>query len=165
MRPTFWRSCSRRSSRPPKGMPSNSKRPSFHRRRNRPASAGAGRRQQAADRGKRRRTIMTSIRAVCCLRPAVCSERGTNVTQIQTGLQLYTLRNLMKDDFYGTLRKVAEAGYKAVEFAGYGGNAATDLKAKMDEFGLETMGAHVPYQRFDDEFDAVVSELLTLEAE
>ena len=87
------------------------------------------------------------------------------MTQIQTGLQLYTLRNLMKDDFYGTLQKVAEAGYKAVEFAGYGGNSATDLKAKMDAFGLKTMGAHVPYQRFDDEFDTVVNELLTLEAE
>ena len=32
---------------------------------------------------------------------------------------LYTLRDDMKADFDGTLRKVAEIGYTAVEFAGY----------------------------------------------
>lgn len=35
------------------------------------------------------------------------------------GLQLYTLRNEMKEDFFGTLKKVADIGYKTVEFAGY----------------------------------------------
>ena len=33
-------------------------------------------------------------------------------------LQLYTLRDLMRDDFTGTVAKVAEIGYDAVEFAG-----------------------------------------------
>src|SRR5581483_6644818 len=33
------------------------------------------------------------------------------------GIQLYTVRKLMKDDFAGTLAKVAGVGYKEVEFA------------------------------------------------
>ena len=35
------------------------------------------------------------------------------------GVQLYTVRDLMGKDFEGTLAKVAGAGYKEVEFAGY----------------------------------------------
>jgi len=35
------------------------------------------------------------------------------------GIQLYTLRGLVKEDFLGTLDKIAEIGYNAVEAAGY----------------------------------------------
>jgi sugar phosphate isomerase/epimerase len=35
------------------------------------------------------------------------------------GLQLYTVRQAMQDDFEGTLEKVAAIGYREVEFAGY----------------------------------------------
>jgi len=34
------------------------------------------------------------------------------------GLQLYTVRDAMKSDFEGTIAKVAQIGYKEVEFAG-----------------------------------------------
>ena len=39
----------------------------------------------------------------------------------KVGVQLYTVRDLMKDDFDGTIAKVAQIGYKEVEFAGYFG--------------------------------------------
>ena len=39
-------------------------------------------------------------------------------------MQLYTVRDLMKDDFDGTIAKVASIGYKEVEFAGYFGRTA-----------------------------------------
>ena len=35
------------------------------------------------------------------------------------GLQLYTLRKPLAEDFEGTLRQVAGLGYREVEFAGY----------------------------------------------
>ncbi|MBC8080581.1 MAG: sugar phosphate isomerase/epimerase [Gorillibacterium sp.] len=59
------------------------------------------------------------------------------------GLQLYTLRDLTQNDFLGTIRKVAEMGYKAVEFAGYFGTPAKELKALLNEVGLESPSAHV----------------------
>ena len=34
------------------------------------------------------------------------------------GVQLYTVRDDLKKDFEGTIRQVAEMGYRAVEFAG-----------------------------------------------
>ena len=39
----------------------------------------------------------------------------------KVGVQLYTVRDQMKDDFDGTIAKVAQIGYKEVEFAGYFG--------------------------------------------
>jgi len=39
-------------------------------------------------------------------------------------LELYTVRDETARDFAGTLRRVADMGYKAVEFAGYGGLSA-----------------------------------------
>src|SRR6266536_3814447 len=44
-------------------------------------------------------------------------------------LQLYTVRDEMKKDFFGTIAKVARIGYKEVEFAGYFGNDAHAVRA------------------------------------
>ena len=46
-------------------------------------------------------------------------------------MQLYTVRDLMKDDFEGTIAKVAQIGYKEVEFAGYFGRTAPQVKAVL----------------------------------
>jgi sugar phosphate isomerase/epimerase len=70
--------------------------------------------------------------------------------QDKIGLQLYTIRDGMAKDFQGSLRRVAEIGYHGVEFAGYGGIAATDLKALLDELGLVSIGSHVGLGRLRD---------------
>ena len=46
----------------------------------------------------------------------------------KVGVQLYTVRDLMKDDFEGTIAKVAQIGYKEVEFAGYFGRTAPQVR-------------------------------------
>ncbi len=43
------------------------------------------------------------------------------------GLELYTVRDALKQDFEGTLARVAKVGYKEVEFAGYFADLATNL--------------------------------------
>ena len=59
------------------------------------------------------------------------------------GLQLYTLRDDLAADMEGTLRKVASLGYKGVEFAGYYGKEAGELRQLLDELGLAAIGSHV----------------------
>lgn len=61
----------------------------------------------------------------------------------QIGIQMYTLRDQTERDFLGTLGKVAEMGYQVVEFAGYFGVAAGELRRKLDELGLAAPSAHV----------------------
>ena len=51
------------------------------------------------------------------------------------GLQLYSVREYAKDDFLGTLRKVAEMGYAGVE-GGTGGMAPAEYKKVLDDLGL-----------------------------
>jgi len=61
------------------------------------------------------------------------------------GLQLYTVRNQMGKDFEGTLAKVAEAGYREVEFAGYFDRTPKDVRAILDRHKLTAPSAHADY--------------------
>ena len=62
----------------------------------------------------------------------------------RVGIQLYTLRSLMARDLEGTLARVAEIGYREVEFAGYYDRPARELRALLDKHGLTSPSAHVP---------------------
>jgi sugar phosphate isomerase/epimerase len=62
------------------------------------------------------------------------------------GLQLYTVRDLMKQDFDGTIAGVAKIGYTEVEFAGgYFGKSPPEARAALDKNGLTSPSAHTPY--------------------
>ena len=62
--------------------------------------------------------------------------------KISIALQLYSVREDCGKDFMGTLKKVAEMGYEGVEFAGYYGMEAKELKKMLDDFGLKVAGTH-----------------------
>ena len=72
------------------------------------------------------------------------------------GIQLYSLRDTTKDDFYGTLKAVADMGYKMVESAGFYGNDAKTVKAWLDELGLEMCSTHTGIGLLTDDFDATM---------
>jgi len=61
----------------------------------------------------------------------------------QVGIQLYSVRDLCERDFLGTIRQIAEIGYKNVELAGYYGVSASDLRAALSGAGLNAPSAHV----------------------
>ena len=61
---------------------------------------------------------------------------------IEYGLQLYSVRDITKKDLKEALRQVAALGYKYVEFAGFFGNSAEDVKSWLDEYGLKASGTH-----------------------
>ena len=68
------------------------------------------------------------------------------------GLQLYTVRNLMKTDFDGTIAGVAKVGYKEVEFAGYDGKTPKEVRAVLDQNGLTSPSAHIPYEQIENKW-------------
>src|ERR1700733_10124984 len=74
----------------------------------------------------------------------------------RVGLQLYTVRDLMKADFDGTIAKVAAIGYKEVEFAGYFGRTGQQVRAAVDKNGLTPVSTHVQYDELDDKFPSVI---------
>jgi sugar phosphate isomerase/epimerase len=81
------------------------------------------------------------------------------MAKIQPSLQLYTLRNLTKTDFAGTLRQVAKIGYTGIELAGYG-NLATAKEARKaaDDAGLKIVGVHANIDRLEKELSKVFDE-------
>ncbi len=66
-------------------------------------------------------------------------------------LQLYSLRAESALDFPATLRKVVEIGYKAVEFAGYHGHSARELRQILDDCGLVSAGSHTALDTVSDD--------------
>ncbi len=63
--------------------------------------------------------------------------------KMKVGIQLYSVREALGQDFVGTLRRVKEIGYDYVEFAGnYGGYTGKELKAILDEIGLTCLSVH-----------------------
>jgi sugar phosphate isomerase/epimerase len=59
------------------------------------------------------------------------------------GLQLYTVRADMQKDVEGTLAKIAEIGFKEVEFAGYFNRTPEQIKTTLKKNGLSAPSAHV----------------------
>jgi sugar phosphate isomerase/epimerase len=84
--------------------------------------------------------------------------------KIGIGLQMFTLREECAKDFKGVLREVAGMGYEGVEFAGYGGLPAGELKQLLQELNLTAIGSHVSYQNLKDNLDNELSYLQTLGA-
>lgn len=57
-------------------------------------------------------------------------------------LQLYTLRDQVQGDFPAVLRRVAEIGYKGVEFAGLHGQSPAEIAGIVRDLGLKVSSSH-----------------------
>ena len=55
------------------------------------------------------------------------------------GIQLHSLRDDMEKDMDATLKAVKEMGYDYVEFAGYFGKTAEEVKALLDKYDLKAV--------------------------
>ena len=81
--------------------------------------------------------------------------------KFNVGIQLYGVRNTMKEDFYGTLKAVRDMGYEYVEFAGYFDKSAEEIKAALDELGLKCISVHQGLDFYNEDPDAAAEFLKT----
>lgn len=93
-----------------------------------------------------------------------CGGKETK-NDLPVGLQLYTVRKDMANDFKGTLQKVKDMGYDGVEFAGLFGQAPEDIKTMCAEIGLTPVSAHVPLAEMLEDVDKVISDYKTIGCE
>lgn len=75
---------------------------------------------------------------------------------MEYGLQLYSVRDFTEKDLASTLEKVAKIGYRYVEFAGFFGHSAEEVKAMLEVNGLKVSGTHSSLQDLDNDFAATV---------
>ncbi|HKC09650.1 MAG TPA: sugar phosphate isomerase/epimerase [Methylomirabilota bacterium] len=67
------------------------------------------------------------------------------------GVQLYTVRALLEQDFEGTLAGLAAIGFREVEFAGYRGRTPQAVRAALTRAGLAAPSAHVSIEAVRDD--------------
>ena len=73
---------------------------------------------------------------------------------IPVGVQLWSVQDMLKQDFEGTIKALVNMGFDAVEFAGVFGQYENDpkaLKAFLKQQGLTVSGAHVGLDKLTDE--------------
>lgn len=62
---------------------------------------------------------------------------------IPVGVQLYSVREDCARDLPGTLAAIKKMGYVGVEFAGYYGRPALELRKLLDDLSLSCCGTHI----------------------
>ena len=82
--------------------------------------------------------------------------------KLPVAVQLYSVRDEMEKDFYGTIRKMKEIGYDGVEFAGLFGQNPEEIKAFCEEIGIVPISAHVPYYDMLDNPEAVLADYVKI---
>ena len=75
---------------------------------------------------------------------------------MEYGLQMYSVRDITKDNLEIALKKVAEMGYRPVEFAGFFGNSAEAVKGWLDKYGLKVSGTHTGLKELEEDFEGTV---------
>lgn len=84
--------------------------------------------------------------------------------KLKVGLQLYSIREDMEKDVDAALAKVKAMGYDYVEFAGYFGKSAEEVRALLDKHGLECVSVHQTYEVFLEDAKSNIEYLKTIGA-
>lgn len=80
------------------------------------------------------------------------------MTGVPLGLQLYSVRDALAEDFEGVVRRVAAMGYAGVELAGnYGADGPAAAAAFIRSLGMEITSAHLPLPEDDDATSAIAT--------
>ena len=76
---------------------------------------------------------------------------------MEYGIQMYSVRDLTEKNMDEALRQVSELGYKNVEFAGFFGIPAEEIKAMLEKYGLKVSGTHTGWREIADHFEETVA--------
>ncbi len=79
----------------------------------------------------------------------------------QITVQLYSVRDLAKADYAGTIRAIAETGFGCVEPAGYPGTTARDAAKLFASLGLKAPSAHIGLPIGENK-NAIIEEALLM---
>lgn len=87
------------------------------------------------------------------------------MTNLQFGLQIFSVRDHCqnKEDMLACLKGLKAMGYNVCQLAGQSPDITpAELRALMDESGMECPAIHTSYVRMRDDFDAFVKDMKTI---
>ena len=76
---------------------------------------------------------------------------------MEYGIQLYSVRDLTEKNLDDALRQVSALGYRFVEFAGFFGHSAEDVRAMLEKYNLTVSGTHTGWQEIAERFEKTVA--------
>ncbi len=76
---------------------------------------------------------------------------------MEYGIQLYSVRDLTEKNLDDALRQVSALGYRFVEFAGFFGHSAEDVRAMLEKYNLTASGTHTGWQEIAERFEETVA--------
>ena len=113
------------------------------------------------DRLSRRRLLLAGLGAAFAS-TAPLRRSSANPLGKPIGIQLWTVNEPLKRDAAGTLRKLAQIGFKEVETAGLVGLTAQRFRGLLDDAGLAAVSAHLNFD--PDSLEATFAEAHALGA-
>jgi len=105
---------------------------------------------------------MSATTAGCFARSAntgilAAAPARTPLTVDDIGLQLFTVGDVLRQDFDGTMKQIAAIGYKQVEFAGYFNKSPQEVRALLDSLGLKSPSTHIGMDLLKRDLPAQIS--------
>lgn len=112
-----------------------------------------------------RREFLTAVGALAGAaalpQQAACAPRRPERRRLERiGIQLYSVRTEMERDMPATLARLAEIGYREVEFAGYFGRSPAQVRALLEANRLAAPSTHVGYDLLRSGWDKALDDAL-----
>ncbi|MFT4111186.1 sugar phosphate isomerase/epimerase family protein [Silvibacterium sp.] len=79
-----------------------------------------------------------------------------NPLGLPLAIQLYSVRDQMKDDLDAAFAGVSAAGFTVVEAAALPKKPAAEIRTALDKAGLKCVGAHHPFNDLHSRFDEIL---------
>lgn len=79
------------------------------------------------------------------------------MTKPKIALQLWSIQEDCKTDLFEALKTVKQNGYDGVEFAGYHGHSAAQIKEMLEQLDLAVAASHIPFEALRDRFEETVA--------
>lgn len=104
-----------------------------------------------------RRTFLGTISAAMILgRNFAWGAEEQRIQRI--GLQLYTVRDVLKKNFDGTLAAVSTIGYSEVELGDFIDKPPKVMREALNRHGLTAPSTHVPYKSLGEDWPRVIED-------
>lgn len=81
---------------------------------------------------------------------------------VRIGYQVYSAREEAALDLEKVLREISGLGYEGVEFAGFYGKSAQEVKALLDMYKLEALSSHVGLHLIEEDMFGVIAYHLAI---
>lgn len=84
------------------------------------------------------------------------------MNKLPVAVQVYSVREDAEKDFKGTVQKIKDMGYDAVELAGLYSYTPEEIRAMLDEVGIPAISAHVPFKELMADLEGTVAKYATV---